>query len=353
MKKMKQLSNAELIQFCDQMAMTLKAGLTPAAGIELMLDDAAGKEGQAILLPISEKCNDGYSFPDALAASGVFPDYALHMIEIGNQSGKLDEVMESLVYHYRREEALSKGIRSAVAYPFLIVLMMLVVIVVLVVKVLPIFQQVFIQLGSELTGFSRSLLHLGDALTLYSALFIGIFVLAVAAYFFFTRFAVGRKLWNNFCSEFALTRGFYDKISAARFASGMSILISAGLDTEESLELVEQLVSNKRMSKKIEYCKKLMEGDENTDPVSFSSALVSSSIFNNMYSKMISIGFSTGSVDRVFHKIAESYDEEIEQQMNATVSLLEPTLVIALSIVVCLILLSVIMPLMGIMSTIG
>lgn len=353
MAKKKYLNNQELIMFCEHMAMVLKSGLTPAAGIQLMLDDTNTSAGRAILLPIAEKCNDGCSFSDAVAASGVFPPYALHMIEIGNASGKLDEVMDSLVYHYSREENLSQEIKSAVTYPFLIILMMLIVIVVLVVKVLPIFQQVFVQLGSEMTGFSKSLLSLGNTLTNYSILFVGIFLLVILAFFFFTQSSLGKKMFAKLGSSFFLTKNFYDSIASARFASGMAITISAGLDPESSLELVERIIDHKGMQNKLLQCKKLMDGDENNAALPFSKALVEAQIFNNVYSRMIGIGFSTGSVEQVFKKIADNYDRQIEKNMNNTVSVLEPTLVIILSVVVCLILLSVIMPLMGIMSNIG
>lgn len=353
MNKQKQLSNNELVMFCDHMAMVLKAGLTPAAGIDLMLNDTESDEGRAILLPIAEKCNDGYSFSDAVAESGVFPPYALHMIEIGNASGKLEEVMESLVYHYKREQAISEGIKSAVTYPFLIIGMMLAVIIVLVVKVLPIFNQVFNQLGSEMTGFSKGLLNLGTTLARYSIVFIAIFVLLAVLFVFFTKTSAGKKAFSRFCSKFFLTKHFYDKIASGRFASGMAITMSAGLDSDESLDLVQKLVDNDAMAEKIANCRKLMEGSDTELPQSFASALANSHIFNSIYSKMISIGYATGSVDTVLRKIADSYDEEIERGMNKTVSILEPTLVIILSIVVCLILLSVIMPLLGIMSGIS
>lgn len=353
MQKMKPLTNSELISFCEHMSMTLKAGLTPAAGIDLMLEDTTDDEGRAILLPIAEKCNDGFSFSDAIKASGVFPDYAVHMIEIGNASGKLDEVMESLANHYTREESIRDNIKSAVTYPFLIILMMLVVILVLVIKVLPIFQQVFVQLGTELTGFSKSLLHLGGTLTTYSAIFIGVFILLAILFVYFTKTRSGRDAFSSFCSHFFLTKPLFEKIASARFASGMAITISAGLDPENSLDMVEKLVDKTPMMKKVKRCRALMEGDEKTPGIPFSKALVESSIFSHMYAKMIGIGFTTGSVDSVFQKIANSYDKEIEKSMNDTVSILEPTLVIVLSIIVCLILLSVVMPLMGIMSTIG
>lgn len=352
-RKLKMLSNKELAMFCDQMAMIIKAGQTPEAGINLLLEDAASDEAKQILEPISKMCDLGEPFHKACESSGVFPKYALNMMEIGNTSGKLDDVLESLANHYSREEAISQSIKSAVTYPFLIVCMMLVVILVLVVKVLPIFQQVFIQLGTEMTGFSKGLLNFGKTLSTYSVLFIALVVIIALLFLYFTKVPAGKSQWTKFCSTFPLTRNFYEKVAAGRFASAMAIMKAAGLDTDKSLDLAEQLVDNKAMEDKIKECRTLMEGDANTPGISFSESLAKTGIFSAMYSKMVNIGFKSGSVDKVFKKIADSYDEEIDKTLSNTISVLEPTLVIILSVVVCLILLSVIMPLMGIMSSIG
>ena len=352
-KRLKMMSNKELAMFCDQMAMILKAGQTPESGISLMLEDAASEEAVRILEPIAKMCDLGEPFHKACEASGVFPKYALNMIEIGNTSGKLDEVLESLANHYNREEAVAQSIKSAVTYPFLIIFMMMIVILVLVIKVLPIFQQVFVQLGTEMTGFSKGLLNFGNTLSTYSAVFVGIVVLLALLFLYFTKVQSGKKALFSFLAKFPLTKGFYDKVAAGRFASGMAIMKAAGLDTDKSLELTAQLVDNEAMVKKIDECKKLMDGDENTPGISFSESLARTGIFSAMYSKMVNIGFKSGSVDKVFKKIADSYDEEVDNALSNTISVLEPTLVIILSVVVCLILLSVIMPLMGIMSSIG
>lgn len=352
-KKLKEMSNQEMAMFCDQMAMILKAGQTPEAGLTLMLEDAATQEAKDIIQPMVDTCNRGESFPQAVKNSAVFPKYAVDMIEIGNTSGKLDEVLESLAKHYEREDAIAKAIKSAVTYPFLIVCMMLIVILVLVIKVLPIFQQVFNQLGTEMTGFSKGLLNFGKTLSTYSAVFVAVLILIALCFIFFTKIPKGKKIFSAFLSKFPLTKGFYEKIASGRFASGMSIMKAAGLDTDTSLDLAEQLVDNETMVLKIKKCRALMEGDENTPGISFSESLARTGIFSAMYSKMVNIGFKSGSVDKVFKKIADSYDREIDDSMSNMISILEPTLVIILSMVVCLILLSVIMPLMGIMSSIG
>ncbi|MBQ9247611.1 MAG: type II secretion system F family protein, partial [Ruminococcus sp.] len=237
---------------------------------------------------------------------------------------------------------------SAVTYPMMIVGMMLIVILVLVIKVLPIFNDVFKQLGTEMTGFSKGMLNFGTAVSRYALVIVIVAAVLIAAVFILTKTAAGRAKLRSFLSKFVATRGLYDKIAAGRFASGMALTMSAGLDTDESLAMVSNLVDNSDMIEKINKSKEFM-----AEGKSFADALSMSGIFYNMYSRMISVGFRTGSVDKVLEKIAVGYDEEVDEKMSNLISVLEPTLVIILSVVVCLILLSVMLPLMGVMGSIG
>ncbi len=344
----KLLSNRELSQFCDQIAMILNAGISPMEGVTIMLEDALSTEGKEILSIILEHCNLGESFHASVSASGVFPKYALDMIEIGEQSGKLEDVMHALAFHYNREETIAQDIKNAITYPFLIVGMMLIVILVLIIKVLPIFNQVFIQLGSEMTGFSRGLLNMGTTISNYSMLFVVVFILFAALFLFFAKTKPGRSFIASFCTKFFATRHFYEKIASGRFASGMALTMSAGLDTDASLEMVKRLVDNKTMEDKIEKCREQIQ-----EGASFAEALVTSEIFTSMYARMLTIGYKTGSIDKVLEKIADAYESEVDNRINSIITVLEPTLVIILSVVVCMILLSVMLPLMGIMSSIG
>ncbi len=347
-KTKKLLNNQELSMFCDQMAMIINAGISAMEGISIMLEDATTDEGREILQVILDKCNEGDTFHHSVEASGVFPKYALDMIEIGEQSGKLEEVMRALAFHYNREENVARGIKSAVTYPMLIVGMMLIVILVLVIKVLPIFNDVFKQLGTEMTGFSKGMLNFGNAVSKYALVIVIVAAVIVALFFVFTKTGKGRAKMRGFLSKFVATRGLYDKIAAGRFASGMALTMSAGLDTDESLNMVSNLVDNEDMVEKINKSKELMSTGS-----SFADALCSAGIFSSMYSRMISVGFRTGSVDKVLEKIAVGYDEEVDEKITNLISVLEPTLVIILSVVVCLILLSVMLPLMGVMGSIG
>lgn len=341
----KMLTNQELSSFCDQIAMILNAGISPVEGISIMLEDTTTTDGQEILGRISEQINNGQSFHTSISAAGVFPKYALDMIEIGEQSGRLEEVMRSLSAYYEREENIAENIKSAVTYPFVIIGMMMIVILVLIIKVLPVFNQVFIQLGTQMTGFSKTLLNLGTTISNYALVFIIVVAMLVLLYFFMAKTPAGQKLWGIFCAKSVFTRPIYDKIASGRFASGMALTMSSGLDTDQSLEMVSRLVDNSVMEKKVTDCRsQIAEG------MGFAEALVKAGIFSSMYSRMISIGYKTGSVEKVMAKIASGYEEEVDTRMSHLISVLEPTLVIILSIVVCMILLSVMLPLMAVIG---
>lgn len=344
----KRLSNQEIASFCGQCAMLFQAGITPAESMNIMLSDSKATTAKEILSTIQDICRKGNSFSKALKKTGVFPEYVLHMIRLGEESGHLDDVMQSLSDYYEREQSIAESVRNAVRYPFIMIAVMMLVIFVLLGKVMPIFNQVFIQLGSEMTGISATLLHLGSSLNRYSVIVVAVLIALVILYLLATKTKFGRKISRRILSAFPLTRGFYQKLAAGRFANGMALTISSGMDTFSSLDMVSEIVEHKGMQTKIDECKKALKSGAN-----FSEALSGSGIFTNLYARMISIGFRTGSIDVVMQKIADNYDRETEKKLHSIISVLEPTLVIFLSIIVGLILLSVIFPLMGIMSSIG
>ena len=284
----------------------------------------------------------------ALAGSGKFPKYMVDMCEIGETTGRLEEVMDALCTYYEREESIAKSIRNAVTYPLIMVVMMVMVIGVLIVKVLPIFNQVFIQLGSEMTGFSESIMNLGTIIGRYSFIIIGVAAVLIVIYLIMRNTAAGQKTMQRWNTSFFATKNLNAKIASGRFASAMSLMLASGLDTDQSLDMVAKLVDNEYIRAKINKCKQYIGEGTN-----FSESLVKAEIFSGVYARMVNVGFKTGSVDTVMKKLAERYEEEVDTSMSNIIAVLEPTLVAVLSIVVGMILLSVMLPLMSIMSSIG
>lgn len=342
----KPFSNVEISAFCGQIALILKSGISSIEGITIMMEDASAEEEKKILEFILEKMQETGNLYDSLSETGLFPPYMLHMVEIGEETGTLDEVMEALSNHYDREDAIGKSIKNAVTYPLIMAGMMVAVIIVLLVKVMPIFNQVFVQLGTEMTGFSRMLMDLGNAINRYSIALVALLIVIVALILYCTRTKNGRSFSRRLGYHLNFIRLVYEEIAACRFASGMALTLSSGLNPERSMELVSALNDDPLFQEKIQNCRKKV--DEGTD---LSKALHEAGMFTGIYARMASIGSKTGSMDQVMNRIAVLYQDDIDNRMNNALAVLEPTLVIALSLIVGVILLSVMLPLMGIMSS--
>ena len=347
-RKINPLSSYEISSFCRQLALLLRAGITPSDSIEILTQDTEDPSAKEILSSISQVLRSGEKFHVALKMSGVFPDYVSHMVAIGEESGNIDVVMDSLADYYDREESIQSSIKSAITYPLIMIFMMLVVVIVLVLKVLPIFEQVFDQLGTNMNGFSQSLLNLGNILNKYSIILVCILVILAILFFFVTYTVSGRNAFRKFIGNFTPTKKLVQELECERFASGMVLTLSSGMDTFEGLSLVKKLVETGEMKEKIDKCKELL-----IDGSNFPEALLGSKIFTSFYSQMVDVGFKSGSMDKAMKQIADRFEHETQRKILSVISVVEPTLVIILSIIVGMILLSVIMPLMGIMTTIG
>ncbi len=346
--KPKRLNSYEVSSFCRQMSLLLQAGIAPADGIDILMEDTQDASARKIYESIGQVLHSGEKFHVALSMSEVFPDYVVQMVTIGEESGSIDTVMESLADYYDREENIESSIKSAVSYPLIMVFMMLIVVLVLITKVLPIFEQVFAQLGTSMSGFSQSLFNLGNALNRYSVVMVALLVIIAVGFIYFSMTTRGKDQLRVLLRKFGPTRRLMQEIETERFASGMVLTLSSGMDTYEGLSLVKKLVTSNELKEKIENCRNLLlDGD------SFPEALQKSNIFNTFYSQMIMVGFKSGSMDRAMKRVSERIEHDTQKRIYTLISVLEPTLVIILSVIVGMILLSVILPLMGIMSTIG
>jgi len=328
----KQLSNLELSEFFNQISMLTKSGISIPEALNLLLLDAKNNaERELLSLMLKEAEVSGLLYP-AADMSGVFPDYALHMIRLGEETGNLDSVLEGLSDHYIREENLRGMIRSALIYPCIMLGMMLLVVLVLLTKVMPIFQQVFWQLGHKMSGLSAGLLQIGETLSRYSA---GIILFTVVLIVLLTVFR----------SRLPFSRRMQKSISASRFAGGMSIALKSGLTPEQGLELAYELVESSDFRNKIASCQQqLASGTE------LSQALTNSGILTGSYARTAYIAGRAGRMDEAMAHISEEYAHAADTMLSRFLSMLEPTLVILLSIVVGVILFSVMFPLLGILS---
>lgn len=341
------LSPAELSALCLELSLLLHAGVSVGDGLALMAE-SAGSDAD-LLTAMSHQVDDGSSLADAFRDSGRFPAYVCGLAEMGERSGHLEEALAALSRYYESRARMDRQLRNALLYPAVLLLIMLAVIVVLLVKVLPLFDEVYASLGGQLTGVAGGLLALGRGLdrampvlcVLLGVLMVSLVLFSAVPSFRSKVLALWHRRWGD--------KGVSRKMNTARFAQALSMGLSSGLPMEEALALSASLLEGIPAAKaRCQTCLSLLE-----DGATLVQAANQSGILPPAECRLLDLGLRGGSGDAVMEQIAQRLSDESEMALAEKVSQVEPALVMVTSLLVGLILLSVMLPLMHIMSAIG
>lgn len=339
------LNNRELFQFCEQFSIILRSGMSAIEGLAILNDDSQTERGKEILTFLYKDMEESGSLAHAMEQSGAFPASAAAYVRTGEETGCLDEVMKGLSAFYAKEIQITDQIQSAVAYPLVMLGMMTAVIVILLVKVLPVFRQVFRQLGLEMSWISGALLGIGETLSRYSTAFLVLLAAMIGFILFLVLHPKGQELIRKIVCRFPGMKEIPVNLDYSRLCQCISLGIRSGLSPELCVELAGAVVTQTEIREKLASIQKqLAEG------YGFTEAITESGLFKAMELRLISLGFQAGASDDVMEKLAEQYEEKSTDSVSHIVSILEPTIVIVLSILVGLVLLSVMMPLLGLLS---
>lgn len=344
------LSSSELSYFCSQIAMVLKSGMLLADGIEWMYNDIEEGSVKNVLELLKIELSNKKQLHKAMENTKHFPPYIINMSQIGSVTGRLEDVMSSLSDYYEREDSLKNKIKSSIFYPTLLFVMMSFVIVLLVTKIFPIFESMINELGGESIGQSSYFMSFSSGILIGKialVLVIAILILIVYIYIL-NKTESGKSLIRKFLINFIITKSIMKKITAYRFSSALSLLLSSGLNVDKSLDILLDVVEDPILKSNILKCRTFMNNGE-----SFINSISKLSLFSSMHIQMLNMGQRTGEMDVVMKRLTNIYESEADRSISNAVSLIEPVLVGVLCIVIGFILISVMLPLMNIMSSIG
>lgn len=342
------LNAEQLSHVFEQLSLLLSSGITPEEGLSIILRDKDNADLTDALQSVNTSVQQGFALSEAMKKSECFPSYAVQLLSIGELSGHSDEVCAMLAGFYASEDALHASLQDAFYYPMIMTVMMFVLIIVLLSRVLPIFQQVFQQLEASVSGIPAFLMDISTLLSRYYVFFILLFLGLSAAFFYVEHSPRGSRSIRRLMQKGSLTSALSGEIAISRFATGLQLMLVSGASPYESLTLCRQLADNPAIEARIDQCRRLLENGN-----ILADALAEAGIFSGFYSSMLRTASVTGNLDTVIGHIARHYQEDSQQRIDAALSRIEPAIVSVLAVIIGLILLSVILPLMSIMSSIG
>lgn len=343
------LSYDELSRFSQSLAVTLHAGVGTGDSLALMAEDEKDTFLGAALAEMGRKVDGGMTLSAAMGEAKLFPAYMTGLIGVGERTGKLEEALSALARYYEQRDRMDWRIRNALTYPAILLLLMLVVIVVLLTRVLPVFEGVYASLGGQLTGLAGGLLKLGQGLNTAMPVLLVLLALVVV-------FVLVFALSGRVCEALAVfwrrrwgDKGISRRQADARFAQALSMGLSSGLPLDEAMELAAALLADTpSAAERCRDCMKRLEGGEE-----LSCALEASGVLPAKYCRLLTMGLRGGNGDMAMEEISRRLSEEADRMLESRVARVEPALVLAATLLVGIILLTVMLPLVNIMSAVG
>jgi len=347
-KKKRIMSSEELSSFCDQIALMLSSGMTLRDGIEMLAEDEMKRKDKVHPYTNLYKVVDetGSLYIAMKENEDEWPSYMIEMVDIGEQTGRLEDIMVSLSTYYQREGRIRSAAVSAITYPLVLGVMLVVIIGILLWRVLPIFRRVLSSLGVDSTSGGSVLMQIGSWAGWIVLGLIALIVVAAIVVMILLKTKAREKTLTFLRNLFPPVRKLMEKLSASRVAGILGLMLSSGFPIENALQMAPAALADEESIKKVNFIREEMKKDE-----TFSEAVSRSGLFADFHARMLKVGAASGHEPQVMEKIAQIYEEQVEDGLDHLISIVEPTLVALLSIVIGAILLSVMLPMAGVLSS--
>ncbi|OPZ72124.1 MAG: Type II secretion system protein F [Firmicutes bacterium ADurb.Bin456] len=338
----------DLSVFCRQSATMIEAGIPLLQCLKILTLQTESKKLGEILKTVIMDIEKGKSLSEAFRVHKHYlPGIFIDMLAAGEISGTLDQALDRLANQFEKDHELREKIKSAMTYPLVIGAFAFIAVVILLVVVVPVFVEIFEQVGAQLPLPTRIMLGVSKICTKFwylilpspLLLYLGIKSLAATDR--------GRALTDRFLLKLPIYGKLAQKTITARFARTLATLLKSGVPLLQSLETVGNVVGNTQISKIIRLARENIREGENMSPI-----LLNASFFPPMAVNMVAIGEESGSLDTLLEKVATYYEREVETQVAKLSSVIEPLMIAGVGIMVGFIAISIYLPLFGLSGAI-
>lgn len=342
----KKVKSKDLAVFCKQFSAVIRAGVTIISALELMGDQIENKTLQRAVMDAKTYVEKGGTLADALRVnSEVFPPIMINMVAAGELSGNLEICLDRLTEHFEKDNALSAKIKGAMTYPIVVFIVMIIVVIVVMVMVIPNFSSMFAEMGTQLPLATRIMVAASNFIIHKWWLLIIIVAAIVVGCKAFKRSSVGEQLFANMAIKMPIFGNLTIKSACSRFARTMSTLMASCISMIDAVEQVAKMMDNKIIRDGL-----LDAKTQVAKGIPLSKPLKDMEMLPPMLSAMTKIGEETGDIEEMLSKVADYYDEEVEEATNKLTAAMEPLIMVVLACIVGMIVAAVYGPIMSMYS---
>lgn len=333
--------------FARQFATMINAGLSLTKCLSILGAQSESKEFREIITQLGRDVEAGQSLSEAMVKhTKVFPPIFVNMVKAGETGGVLDEVLVRVADLFEQEASLRARIKSAMTYPIAMGSLVLLVLVAMMIFVVPTFEKMFADMGSELPLPTQILVSVSNAVSGWPGLVILVVtVLGAIAFKQWIATESGRFIWDGMKLRIPIVKMLVRKAAIARFTRTFGTLVAAGVPILSALDIVAETSGNEVVSRAIKKARSAVKEGE-----TIAKPLGESPVFPSMVVQMIGVGEETGALDQMLSKVADFYDEEVSTAVDSLTSLIEPLMMATLGGVVGMIVIALYMPMFQVVA---
>ena len=337
------VSKRDLSVFCRQFVSILNAGVPIVDAMGMMEDQTENKRLKKALGEVKANIAKGESFANALRErSDIFPSMMINMVEAGEASGSIDVSLDRMAAQFEKDTKLSALIKKALIYPIVVVCVAIIVMIVMMAFVIPNFMDMFKEMDTKMPALTLAVMGAADFFKAYWYLIVGAIVVLVIGGKIFSASQVGTEFLAKAAISIPAFKDFTIKTSSSRLARTLATLTSSGISMIDALDISAKTMSNYMFRQAV-----LEAKEEVKKGVPLSEPLKRSGLFPPMVVHMTKIGEETGDMDTMLTKMADYYDEEVENATQNLLSVMEPVIILVIAVFVGILVGACVMPMLS------
>lgn len=324
------VKESDVILFARQFSTMIDAGLPIIQCLDILYSQQNNSTFKKMLKQVKESVEGGATLAEALKKfPKQFDDLFVNMIAAGETGGILDAILRRLAAYMEKAARLKSKVKGAMTYPLVTLAIAVIVLAVILIFVIPVFEEMFADFGSELPAPTQLVVAMSDLVKSKILYLIGALVLFVIAFKKYHATEKGRDAIDAMVLKLPVFGMLLRKVAVAKFTRTMGTMLGSGVAILEALDIVAKTAGNRTIEKAIYNVRSgIAEGRTMADPLN------ESGVFPPMVCQMIAVGESTGALDAMLEKIADFYDQEVDQAVDNMTALIEPVMLVFLGVTI-------------------
>lgn len=343
------IKRLQVVLFTRQLSTMISSGLPLVQSLEILGNQMEDVNFRGIVKEIKTKIEGGSRFADALRDyPQCFDELYVNLVVAGEEGGLLDNVLQRLAVYMEKSERLKKKVKSAMIYPIAIIVVALGVTLVLLLFVIPVFEKMFKEMGAELPAPTQIVIAISNLVQSYILFFIPVFVVVIWLFIRYYKTEGGKRKIDTLILKLPIFGSLTLKSSVARVTRTLSTLLTSGVAILESMIICAKVSGNKVVEDALMIARtRISEGKNMSEP------LEQAGIFPPMVVQMVQVGESTGALDSMLGKIADFYDEEVDNLVSNMTAMMEPMIMVFLGVILGGLVIAMYLPIFKLGSAVG